>query len=145
MRKEKEKQKQDAISTFIGTKSEIDGNLSFEGTIRVDGKLKGKITSSDGTLIVGETAKIEAEINVGLAVIMGEVTGTVEAKKRIEIYKPARVVGDLQSPVISMDAGVIFNGNCAMGAKTISTEETKGDSIRVVPPGAKEKETGKNL
>jgi len=145
MRKEKEKVKQDAISTFIGTKSEINGNLSFEGTIRVDGSLKGKITSGEGTLIVGETAKIEADINVGLAVVMGEVTGTVQAKKRIEIYKPARVAGDLQSPVISMDAGVTFNGNCNMGPRTISTEETKADSIRVVQPAAKEKETRKNL
>ncbi len=141
----KEKENQDAISTFVGTKSEITGNMAFEGTIRIDGRLKGKITSSDGTLIVGETAKVEADISVGLVVIMGEVTGKVQAKKRIELYKPARVSGDLQSPVISMDAGVTFNGNCAMGAKTISTEETKGDSIRVVQPAAKEKDAGKNL
>jgi len=141
----KDKEKQDAISTFIGTKSEISGDLTFEGTIRVDGKLKGRITSSEGTLIVGETAKIEAQIDVGLAVIMGGVNGTVQAKKRIEIYKPAHVTGDLQSPVISMDAGVTFNGNCSMGPKTISTAETKGDSIRVVQAKDGEKNSGKNL
>ena len=135
----KEKEKQDAISTFIGTKSNIDGKLAFEGTVRVDGKLKGKIKSSEGTLIIGEPARIEADIEVGLAVIMGEVIGTIHAKKRIEIYKPARVTGDLQSPVISMDAGVTFNGNCAMGPRTISTEETKGESIRVVQSGAEER------
>ena len=139
----KEKDKQDAISTFIGTKSNIEGNLTFEGTVRVDGRLKGKITSSEGTLIVGEPARIEAGIDVGLAVIMGEVAGTVHAKKRIEIYKPARVTGDLQSPVISMDVGVTFNGNCTMGPKTISTEETKGESIRVVQRPAKEKTENK--
>jgi cytoskeletal protein CcmA (bactofilin family) len=141
----KEREKQDAISTFIGTKSEIKGDLVFEGTIRVDGKLKGKVTSTEGTLIVGETAKIEAEIDVALAVIMGQVNGTIHAKKRIEIYKPAKVTGDLQSPVISMDAGVTFNGNCSMGPKTISAEETKGDSIRVVQPGDGGKNAGKNL
>jgi cytoskeletal protein CcmA (bactofilin family) len=135
----KEKDRQDAISTFIGTKSNIDGNLSFEGTIRVDGTMKGKITSGEGTLIVGETARVEAEVDVGLAVIMGEMTGTIQAKKRIEIYKPARVTGDLKSPVISIDAGVTFNGNCAMGPKTISSEETKDESIRVVQPQAKGK------
>jgi len=139
----KEKDKQDAISTFIGTESNIEGSLIFEGTVRVDGRLKGKITSSDGTLIVGEPARVEADIDVGLAVIMGEVVGTVHAKKRIEIYKPARVTGDLQSPVISMDVGVTFNGNCTMGPKTISTEETKGESIRVVQPPAKEKTENK--
>jgi len=139
----KEKDKQDTISTFIGTESNIEGSLIFEGTVRVDGRLKGKITSSDGTLIVGEPARVEADIDVGLAVIMGEVVGTVHAKKRIEIYKPARVTGDLQSPVISMDVGVTFNGNCTMGPKTISTEETKGESIRVVQRPAKEKTENK--
>jgi cytoskeletal protein CcmA (bactofilin family) len=67
------------------------------------------------------------------------VIGTVYAKSRIEVYKPARVTGDIQAPVISIDAGVTFNGNCTMGAKTISTEETKEESIRVVSPATKEK------
>jgi len=130
---------QDTISTFIGPEANIQGTLMFEGTIRVDGKMKGKIESADGTLIVGEAARIEADISIDSGVIMGEVFGTVYAKSRIEVYKPARVTGDIQAPVISIDAGVTFNGNCTMGAKTISTEETKEESIRVVSPATKEK------
>ena len=135
----KKEQKQDAISTLIGPDADIQGTLSFKGTIRVDGRLKGKIESADGTLIVGETARIEADISVDAGVIMGEVIGAVHAKNRIEVYKPAKVTGDIKAPVISIDAGVTFNGNCAMGAKTISTEETKEESIRVVTPVSKEK------
>lgn len=135
----KKKQKEEAISTFIGPEADIKGTLSFEGTIRVDGKMKGKIESADGTLIVGETARIEADISVESGVIMGEVIGTILAKNRIEVYKPARITGDIQAPVISIDAGVTFNGNCTMGARTISTEETKEESIRVVTPVSKEK------
>ena len=137
--------KQDAISTFIGPGADIQGTLSFEGTIRVDGKMKGKIQSADGTLIVGESARIEADISIGSGVIMGEIIGTVRAKSRIEAYKPARVMGDIQAPVISIDAGVTFNGNCTMDPKTISTEETTEESIRVVSSLSKEKLSGKNL
>lgn len=135
----RKKKKQDAISTFIGPEADIRGTLSFEGTIRVDGKLKGKISSTEGTLIIGEAAGIEADISVGLGIIMGEVTGTIHAKDRIEIYKPARVTGDIQAPVISIDAGVTFNGNCTMGPRTISVEETANESIQVVQPASGEK------
>ena len=99
----KKKQNQDAISTFIGPEADIQGTLLFSGTIRVDGKMKGKIESTDGALIVGESARIEADISVDSGVIMGEVIGTVHAKSRIEVYKPARVTGDIQAPVISID------------------------------------------
>ena len=133
------KTKQDTISTFVGPEANIQGTLLFEGTIRVDGKMKGKIESADGTLIIGESARIEADISIDSGIIMGEVIGTVLAKSRIEVYKPARVTGDIQAPVISIDAGVTFNGNCTMGARTISTEETKEESIRVVSPVSKEK------
>lgn len=133
----KKRDKQDAISTFIGPEADIKGALSFEGTIRVDGRMKGKIESADGTLIVGESARIEADISVDSGVIMGEIIGTVCAKSRIEVYKPARITGDIQAPVISIDAGVTFNGNCAMGPRTISTEETTGESIQVESPMSK--------
>ena len=138
MKKEKQA-KQDTISTFVGPEANIQGTLLFEGTIRVDGKMKGKIESADGTLIIGESARIEADISIDSGIIMGEVIGTVHAKSRIEVYKPARVTGDIQAPLISIDAGVTFNGNCTMGARTISTEETKEESIRVVSPVSKEK------
>ncbi len=133
------KKKEDAISTFIGPESKIKGSLSFEGTIRLDGNVEGEISSSTGTMIIGEKAKVKAEINVETAVIMGEVTGTIRAKDRIEIYKPAKITGDIQAPAISIDAGVSFNGNCAMTPKTISSSETKDQSIQVLPTAAKEK------
>ena len=133
------KKKQDAISTFVGPETDIRGTLSFEGTIRVDGKMKGKIESADGTLIVGETARIEAEISVDSGVIMGEVIGTVLAKSRIELYKPARVTGDIRAPVISIDAGVAFNGSCIMTPETISGGVTAEEPIRVIKPAAREK------
>jgi cytoskeletal protein CcmA (bactofilin family) len=108
----------DRISTFIGADASIDGNIQFKGTIRVDGAVKGKISSKSGTVVVGEKAVVNAEVFVNVAVIMGELNGTIEAKERVEIYPPGRVGGDIHAPVISIEPGGVFNGNCVMQAQS---------------------------
>jgi len=114
-----------SITTFLGSGTGVEGKIEFRGTIRIDGNVKGKIFSNGGTVIVGETAVINAEIIVDVAIIMGEINGIIDARDKIEIYPPSRVVGEIRAPVISIEAGVIFNGNCVMKAKTISS--SKGD------------------
>ena len=102
------------ISTLLGRDTAIEGTLTFKETIRVDGRVKGRLVSTDGTLIVGEHAELDAEINVGVAIVRGKVTGKMEATQRIEVYAPAQVTGDISAPSIAIDSGVIFNGNCTM-------------------------------
>ena len=81
----------DRISTFIGADASIDGTIEFKGTIRVDGTVKGKISSNGGTVVVGEKAVVNAEVFVNVAVIMGELTCTIDARERIEVYPPGRI------------------------------------------------------
>ena len=123
MKGKKRGRKADSISTFLGSQASVDGTIEFQGTIRLDGSVKGKIKSNGGTLIVGEKAVVDAEVFVGTAIIMGEVRGTIDAEERIEVYPPGRVVGDIQAPVISIEEGGLFNGNCAM--KNTSTIPNK--------------------
>ncbi len=132
MRKSK---KADLISTYLGSDGNIEGTIEFENAIRLDGSVKGKIFSKAGTVIVGEKAVINARINVDIAVIMGKVNGTIEARKRIEVYPPACVVGDMQAPTILIESGVIFNGNCSMKAKEISSKKPVAatDSVQKFP------------
>lgn len=122
----KKAKKPDSISTFLGPGASVDGTLEFQGTIRLDGKVTGNIKSNDGTLIVGEKAFVDAKIEVGIAVIMGEVQGTVDASDRIEVYPPGKVIGDIQAPVISIDEGGRFNGNCVMKTQDASSGSKKG-------------------
>ena len=110
----KKGKKHDAISTFLGPDASIDGTIEFHGTIRLDGSVKGQIKSSEGTVIVGEKAVVNAELTVGTAIVMGEVIGTIDAAERIEVYPPGRVKGDIQAPVISIEEGGMLNGNCSM-------------------------------
>ena len=111
MKKEK---KVDSISTFLGSDANFEGTIEFQGTIRVDGRVKGKICSEGGTLIVGEKAVVDAEIIAGTVIVMGELNGSIDAKERIEVYPPGRLGGNVQTAVISIKPGGIFNGNCAM-------------------------------
>ena len=126
----KKGKKHDSISTFLGSDASIDGTVEFRGAIRLDGNVKGKIKSNGGTLIVGEKAVVEAKITVGVAIIMGEVQGTIDAQDRIEIYPPGRVIGDIQAPVITVDEGGIFNGNCIMKDQAISPKKKKDVSLK---------------
>jgi cytoskeletal protein CcmA (bactofilin family) len=143
----KKERKVDSISTFLGSDASIEGNIQFQGTIRLDGKVEGAISSKGGTVIVGEKAVVNADISVGMAIIMGEVNGTVIAKDRLEVYPPGRIVGDIQSPVISIEAGGKFNGNCSMKVPELPGIEGRDDATKVPKLNAPktEKKVTKNL
>ena len=104
------------ISTLLGKGASFEGKLTFEGTVRVDGKFKGEVFSDD-VLVVGEGALVEAEIDVGEIIIQGTVVGNIKAKRSIEIHAPGRVKGDLHTPSLQIDKGVIFEGRSFMEAQ----------------------------
>ncbi|MBW2090621.1 MAG: polymer-forming cytoskeletal protein [Deltaproteobacteria bacterium] len=101
------------ICAFVGLGTEFHGKLTFEGVVRLDGRFSGEIYSS-GTLIIGETAHVNAEINVDTIIVSGEVHGNIKAKNRVEFHAPAKLYGNILSPVLIIDEGVIFEGNCEM-------------------------------
>ncbi len=101
------------INTLLGRGATFEGKLTFEGTVRVDGKLKGEVFSDD-VLIVGEGAYVEAEIDIGEIIIQGTVVGNIRAKRGIEIHAPGRVKGDLHTPSLQIEKGVIFEGRSFM-------------------------------
>jgi cytoskeletal protein CcmA (bactofilin family) len=102
------------ITTFLGANTSIEGTLEFNHTIKLDGNVNGKIYSNHGTVIIGEKAVVNAEIIVDVAIIMGDVNGTIDARERIEVYPPGRVMGDIQTPAVLIESGVIFDGDCFM-------------------------------
>jgi cytoskeletal protein CcmA (bactofilin family) len=101
------------ITTLLGRGATFEGKLTFEGTVRVDGKLKGEVFTDD-VLVIGEGAYVEAEIDVGEIIIQGTVVGNIRAKRSIEIHAPGRVKGDLYTPSLQVDKGVIFEGRSFM-------------------------------
>ena len=104
---------QGEVTTLLGRGSEFEGKLSFEGTVRVDGKLSGEIFTDD-VLIIGEGAEVNAEISVGAIIIEGTVHGNIHAKRSVEIRTPGRVRGNISTPSLYIEKGVIFDGQCQM-------------------------------
>jgi len=101
------------INAFLGKDTEFEGKFSFTGAVRIDGKFTGEIESS-GTLIVGETATIESQIHVADMIISGEVHGDVVAENKLEISVPGKLFGNIQTPKLVIEEGVIFEGKCKM-------------------------------
>lgn len=121
----KKKKQTGGISSFLGSNSNIEGIVDFKDTIRLDGKVKGKILGNKGTLIVGKDAEIQAEIDVGTAIIMGNVKGKILASDRVEAYFPAQITGDISAPEVSLEKGVQLNGNCDI--KPMKIDKTDGE------------------
>ncbi|NIR15621.1 MAG: polymer-forming cytoskeletal protein, partial [Desulfobacterales bacterium] len=85
--------RKDQINAFLGKDTEFEGKLSFNGAVRIDGRLKGEIFT-EGTLIVGESAVIASDIHVSHIIVSGEIRGNIVASDRIEIHAPGKVFGN---------------------------------------------------
>ena len=118
------KKSKKGIQTFLGPETTLEGKLSFEGTVRLDGHFKGTVESKEGVMVIGEKAIIQADILVYTAVVYGEVSGNIRATNCIELHAPARVFGDLYAPTVVIDAGVVFHGNCSMKTTEIASSKT---------------------
>ncbi len=102
------------INALLGKGTAFEGKLIFDGHVRIDGKFKGEVEST-GTLIVGEGAEIEAEINVSTVILRGgAVHGNIRAAESIEVHAPAKLVGNIESPSVFIERGVEFQGTCKM-------------------------------
>lgn len=113
--KEKEdKTKGGEVIGLIGKGMFIEGRITFENTVRIDGNFKGEVSAASGTLVIGDTGMIEGEVMVDIAIITGEVVGVVEAKTRVELQAPARFQGEIRTPNLIIGDGAIFDGKCVM-------------------------------
>lgn len=108
-------------TAFLGKGTRLSGKVSFEGTARIEGQVEGEIVAND-TLLIGESALLNAQINGGVVIIHGKVTGDINASKKLEIRAPGRLYGNVTTPSLVIEEGVIFEGHCSMGAS-----ENRGD------------------
>lgn len=114
------------LTAFLDEGSEIDGKYTFTGTVLLNGKFQGEIASPD-TLIIGERGVVNASVRAGTLVVNGELVGNVHASERVELTGKARVFGDLESPVIVLNEGVMFEGHCRM--PKADAESTRDASV----------------
>lgn len=116
------------LNAFLGRGCIYEGKLTFEGRVRIDGRFTGEIFSND-TLEIGPDAELEAEIDVATVIIAGRVEGNINARERCDLRAPGVVVGNITSPIITMDEGVRFDGEMRMSG-VIADSMRFQDSVR---------------
>ena len=119
------------LTAFIDEGSEMEGRYTFRGTVMLNGRFKGEISSED-TLIIGERGVVQADIRAGRVQVNGEITGNVWATERIDLKRTARMYGDVEAPVVVVEEGVVFEGHCRM-VKPSPMGEISGRDLAVVP------------
>lgn len=102
------------VATTLGKGSQISGQLSFEGTVRIDGAVDGEITAQE-SIVIGESAVVKAKVTADSIVVTGKVTGDITARRRVEIRAPGKLYGNIVTPSLVIHDGVVFEGRCSMG------------------------------
>ncbi|AEF17672.1 MULTISPECIES: bactofilin family protein [Thermoanaerobacterium] len=114
----------DKIDTIIGKNTKIEGNISSQGTMRIDGLVTGKV-EVEGNLIVGENSKIEADVKADNISVSGEIVGNLTIKNQVQITSTGKVYGDIEVQNLIIDEGAIFDGKCKMNKKAEKNAETQ--------------------
>jgi len=113
---------QSEITAFLGKGTEFKGVLSFEGTIRVDGKVEGEIVSKD-TLIAGDGAYLQGELSIGTLISSGKIVGNITASQKVHLLAPGNIQGNIKTPKLIIEEGVTFDGKCEMAAEKKAIEQ----------------------
>ena len=113
------------VEAILGENTSFEGKMGFEGMARLDGKFDGEIFSGD-ILIIGETAVVNAEINVSSLLIDGKVSGNISATAKIEIHSTGKLYGNIITPTLVIEEGGLFDGTCKMekGVETAAKKIT---------------------
>src|SRR5215203_409618 len=117
--------KEGTLSGFVGGGTVVTGEANFKAMMRVDGHLSGRVSSSSGTLIVGANGKVDANIEVAVAVIHGTINGDIIATQRLELGRAAKVNGNIQTPYLIIEQGAVFEGTCKMLQMTAAADKAK--------------------
>lgn len=111
----------DQVGTIIGSDTAFKGNITSQGTIRIDGQHEGELTTA-GDLVVGEGGRLQAQIKARNAVVAGMVNGNIDVSDKLELLATAKVYGDIKVGTLTINEGAVFRGACQM-LKESQTDE----------------------
>jgi cytoskeletal protein CcmA (bactofilin family) len=112
--KREDNRRQGKIDSLVGSGTVIEGNIHFTGGLRIDGEVKGDVTSASGAsssvLVLSEKARVEGAVNVAHLILNGSIIGQVSVAELIEMQSKAKIVGDVEYGVIEMHQGAVIEG-----------------------------------
>ncbi len=109
------------LQAYVGKGVVFRGQLSYDGTIRVDGTIEGEIQTND-CLLIGEGAMVRARVTAGTVICKGRIKGDIIARERVKLRAPAVVMGSITASIISIEEGAQFNGNVTMTGSQVFEE-----------------------
>lgn len=128
---EHEENSESYIGSFPGSNCEV----TFEGVLHFDGYSIGNISSPEGTLVLTKRGRIEADIDVGVAVINGSVTGNITAPEHVLLDSDARVMGQIHTRLLTVRLGAVFDGDCLFVAPPESLSDKPKAKSKVAGAG----------
>ena len=115
------------VNTIIGRGAVSEGHFQIEAGMRVDGVLKGELESS-GTLIVGTSGVVEANIKVRDALVSGRIVGNLVAEEKVHLQSKATFIGKIQTGVLIVEDGAVFQADCDAGSEIQEADQTEEES-----------------
>jgi len=106
--------KEGRLSGFVGSGTILTGETTFHAVLRVDGHLTGRVSSEGGTLIIGSSGRVDANILVAAAIINGMVNGDIVATEKLHLGSTAQILGNVQAPRLIIEDGALLEGSCSM-------------------------------
>jgi len=129
------KQPGEETFTFLARGFEFKGILTFDGTVRIDGRVSGEIHTS-GTLILGEHAVIEGDVSAGTIVSSGKINGNLTAAEKVHLLSPGALLGTVKAPLLAVEEGVRFHGTCEADGKGVERVHEEPRATAPHAPGA---------
>ena len=118
------------LEGFLDGGTSFSGDVTFHDTLRIDGKFEGTVRSGK-TLVIGESADVNAEVDVAIVSVSGRIRGKVRASERVELHATARAECSLDCKVLVVHQGASFDGQCTMGGKKTPREAAKSDTVKM--------------
>src|SRR5216684_8224826 len=121
------------VIAFVGRGVEFKGVITYNGTVRIDGRLDGEI-HTEGILVVGEDAVLTAQVTAGTVISRGKITGDIVASGKVRLQAPAVLNGSVKAPLLSIEEGVLFNGSLEMAKQAEQAEVGRAPAGGSVTP-----------
>jgi cytoskeletal protein CcmA (bactofilin family) len=122
------------INSIIGEGTKFKGEFDLNGLLRIDGDFTGVIRTK-GKVLVGKNGRAECTLHAGTVVVGGVLRGEIFSTEKVIILSTGLVLGNITTPRLIIEEGVIFNGSCKVTAPVVP-ENGKGSSANGQKPAA---------
>ena len=123
---------EDEVATTLGSDTNFKGTMTFEKPLKIDGKFDGELTTK-GSLIVGQSGEVHADIRVGDIVINGQVSGNIAADGKVQLNPTASLIGDIKAARLAIAEGATFVGNCDVNPAGAATTRPRPAEVKTTP------------